>query len=255
MGLLNGKVAIVTGAASKRGIGRAIAQTFAQAGASVAVTDVDGQGASEAAEELRTLSGKPTHRSYPCDVTRREQIEQIVESVNNELGIPSILVNNAGITQPRKLGEISDSDYDAVLDVNLRGSLLASQTVLPYMRELGEGSVIFISSVSAERGGGIFGGPHYSAAKSGILGLMRAMARDLAPEGIRANAVAPGFIDTDITAGKLSDETLADIVASIPLGRVGMPEDVANCCLFLASRMSSYMTGEVLDVNGGMHID
>ncbi len=254
MSLLEGKVAFVTGAASRRGIGRAIALTFARAGASVAVADIDEGGAVETVEELRRESGSEAHAAYVCDVASREQVEGALAAVADEIGAPTVLVNNSGITQPKRLVEISDADYDAVMDVSLRGSFLASQAVVPYMREAGGGSIVYLSSVSAERGGGVFGGPHYAAAKAGILGLMRATARDLAPDGIRANAVAPGFIDTDITAGKLTQEQLAGIVASVPLGRVGRTEDVAQVCLFLASDMSAYVTGEVVDVNGGMHI-
>lgn len=253
MGLLEGRVAIVTGAASRRGIGREIAGFFAREGASVAIADIDGEGAAETVGGLDAPAGA-THRSYVCDVTDGDSVREAVSRVAEEIGPPSILVNNSGITQPKRLDEISPEDYDAVLDVSLRGSFLVSQAVVPHMRAFGEGSLIFISSVSAERGGGVFGGPHYSAAKAGMLGLMRALARDFAPEGIRSNAVAPGFIDTDITAGKLGEDQRVAVRASIPLGREGTPTDVARVCLFLASEMSGYVTGEVIDVNGGMHI-
>ncbi len=172
--LLEGKVAFVTGAASRRGIGRAIALTFARAGASVAVADIDEGGAAETVEELRRASGSEAHAAYVCDVTSREQVEGALAAVADEIGAPTVLVNNSGITQPKRLVEISDADYDAVMDVSLRGSFLASQAVVPYMREAGGGSIVYLSSVSAERGGGVFGGPHYAAAKAGILGLMRA---------------------------------------------------------------------------------
>ncbi len=162
-----------------------------------------------------------------------------------------ILVNNAGITQPLKLMEIAAANYDAVLDVNLRGTLYASQAAIPQMRAQGSGSIVNISSVSAQRGGGIFGGPHYSAAKAGILGLTKAMARELAPDGIRVNAICPGFIGTDITAGKLTPEMKQQIIAGIPMGRVGEARDVAGCALFLASDLSAYVTGSEVDVNGG----
>ena len=253
MDLLKGRVAIVTGAASRRGIGRETAGFFAREGASVAIADIDGEGAAETVGGLDAQNGA-THRSYVCDVTDRGSVEETVSKVAEEIGPPSVLVNNSGITQPKRLDDISSGDYDAVLDVSLRGSFFMSQAVVPYMRSVGEGSLIFISSVSAERGGGVFGGPHYSAAKAGMLGLMRALARDLAPEGIRSNAVAPGFIDTDITAGKLREDQRAAVRASIPLGREGTPTDVARVCLFLACEMSGYVTGEVIDVNGGMHI-
>lgn len=192
--MLKDKVAIVTGAASERGIGRAIARVFSEHGARVAILDLDETSAAEAAKAIGEDSA-----GYGCDVTSARAVEEALRKVSETLGDPTILVNNAGITQPKRLEDISDQDYEAVLDVNLRGALLCSKAVLPYMRSVGGGSIVCMSSVSAKRGGGIFGGPHYSAAKAGVLGLTRALARDLAPEGIRVNAVAPGFINTDIT--------------------------------------------------------
>jgi NAD(P)-dependent dehydrogenase (short-subunit alcohol dehydrogenase family) len=248
--LLRGDVAVVTGGASEHGIGRATARLFAEHGAHVAVLDIEGQGARQAAESLGS-----EHRGYQCDVTKQSEVEAVFSRVVKELGVPSILFNNAGVTQPRRTEEITEADYDRVLDANLRGTFLCSKAVLPYMRRLGRGSIICMSSVSAKRGGGIFGGPHYCAAKAGILGLARAMARELAPEGIRVNAIAPGLIHTDITKGKMTAEQEADIVRSIPMGRIGEPIDVARACLFFASSLSEYITGEVMDVNGGMHID
>ncbi len=248
--LLRGEVAVVTGGASEHGIGRASARLFAEHGAHVAVLDIDGQGARQAAERLGS-----EHRGYQCDVTKQSEVEAVFSRVVKELGLPSILFNNAGVTQPRRTEEITEADYDRVLDANLRGTFLCSKAILPYMRRLRRGSIICMSSVSAKRGGGIFGGPHYCAAKAGILGLARAMARELAPEGIRVNAIAPGLIHTDITKGKMTAEQEADIVKSIPMGRIGDPIDVARACLFFASSLSEYITGEVMDVNGGMHID
>jgi len=248
--LLRGDVAVVTGGASEHGIGRATARLFAEHGAHVAVLDIEGQGARQAAESLGS-----EHRGYQCDVTKQSEVEAVFSRVVKELGVPSILFNNAGVTQPRRTAEITEADYDRVLDANLRGTFLCSKAVLPYMRRLGRGSIICMSSVSAKRGGGIFGGPHYCAAKAGILGLARAMARELAPEGIRVNAIAPGLIHTDITKGKMTAEQEAEIVRSIPMGRIGEPIDVARACLFFASSLSEYITGEVMDVNGGMYID
>lgn len=248
--LLKGEIAVVTGAASRRGLGRAIAQLFAEHGAKVAVLDTDGEGAQRVAADLGI-----SHRAYRCDVTKAADVEAAISRTAQELGPPSILVNNAGITQPKRIAEITEKDYDAVLDVSLRGSLLCSKAVIPHMLRLGKGSIICMSSVSAKRGGGIFGGPHYCAAKAGLLGLTRALARDLAPHGIRVNALAPGLIDTDITQGKLTDDLRAQIIATIPMGRLGLPLDVAKACLFFASDLSGYVTGEVMDVNGGMHID
>ena len=170
------------------------------------------------------------------------------------LGRIDVLVNNAGITQPVKTLEITGADYDRILDVSLRGTLYMSQAVLPTMRRQKSGSIICISSVSAQRGGGIFGGPHYSAAKAGVLGLARAMAREFGGDGVRVNCITPGLIETDITQGKLSPERKQEIAGTIPLARLGRPDDVAGACVFLASDLAAYCTGITLDVNGGMLI-
>jgi NAD(P)-dependent dehydrogenase (short-subunit alcohol dehydrogenase family) len=174
--------------------------------------------------------------------------------VLERLGQVDILVNNAGITQPLRLMDITPENYEAVTDVSLRGTLYMSQSLIPHMRGRRSGSIVCLSSVSAQRGGGIFGGPHYSAAKAGVLGLARAMARELGPDNVRVNSVTPGLIQTDITGGKLTPELKAEILKGIPLNRLGDAADVAHCCLFLASDLSSYLTGVTLDVNGGMLI-
>ena len=246
MKLLDEQTAIVTGAASPNGLGKATARLFAEHGARVAILDIDEKGATEAVWDLGD-----GHIGLGCDVTDRAACTAVVEKVLEQFGKVDVLVNNAGITQPLKLMEIEPKNYDAVLDVNLRGTLYMSQAVIPHMRERKAGSIVNLSSVSAQRGGGIFGGPHYSAAKAGILGLTKAMARELAPDGIRSNAVCPGFIATDITAGKLTDDMRRDILAGIPMGREGTADDVAGCCLFLASSLSTYVTGSEVDVNGG----
>ena len=150
--------------------------------------------------------------------------------------------------------EIDQASWRRIIDVNLTGVLNLSQAVVPHMRERKSGSIACMSSVSAQRGGGIFGGPHYSAAKAGVLGLAKAMARELGPDNIRVNCVTPGLIQTDITGGKLTDEMKSEIIKGIPLGRLGTAEDVARIYLFLASDLSSYTTGAVIDVNGGMLI-
>jgi NAD(P)-dependent dehydrogenase (short-subunit alcohol dehydrogenase family) len=247
--MLEGQVAAISGAASERGIGLAIARAFAAEGAKVAILDIDADAADRAANGLGA-----GHIGVACDVTAADQCRTAVQSVEDRLGPVDILVNNAGITQPLKTMEIGRAEYDAVTDVNLRGTLQLSQAAIPGMRERGRGSIICMSSVSAQRGGGIFGGPHYSAAKAGILGLMRNMARELGADGIRVNAICPGLIETDITGGALTDQRKAEICQGIPLGRVGQPSDVAGAAVFLASHLSAYTTGAVIDVNGGMHI-
>jgi NAD(P)-dependent dehydrogenase (short-subunit alcohol dehydrogenase family) len=249
MMLLSNKVCLVTGGAGKRGIGLATARLFAGEGARVVILDLDGAAAEAAAAELGS-----DHRGYACNVVDREAGLAAVKRVVEEFGRVDVLVNNAGITQPLKLMDIRPENYDAVTDVNLRGTLYLSQAVVPHMRERRAGSIVCMSSVSAQRGGGIFGGPHYSAAKGGVLGLAKAMARELGPDGIRVNSIAPGLIQTDITGDKLTDELRAEIIRGIPLGRLGVADDVAKACLFLASELASYTTGAVIDVNGGMLI-
>lgn len=246
MGLLDGKFAVVTGAASPRGLGKATAQLFAEHGATVAILDLDADQARAAAADLGE-----GHVGLACDVTDLDACRRAADALLQRWGRIDVLVNNAGITQPLKVMDIAPGNYDAVLDVNLRGTLYMSQAVIPAMRERNAGSIVNLSSVSAQRGGGIFGGPHYSAAKAGVLGLTKAMARELAPQNIRVNAVCPGFIATDITAGKLTPEMMDGILAGIPMGRAGEARDVAGCCLFLASDLASYCTGTEVDVNGG----
>jgi len=247
--LLKNKVAIITGAASPRGIGKAISNLFAAQGARVAILDLDADAAATAARDIGS-----EHFGTTCDVTKKVDCEKAAQAVLERFGQIDVLVNNAGITQPLKFMDIQPANYDAVTDVSLRGSLYMSQAVVPHMRSRKGGSIVMLSSVSAQRGGGIFGGPHYSAAKAGVLGLAKAMARELGADNIRVNSLTPGLIQTDITGGKLTDEMKADVIKGIPLGRLGDAVDVANCCLFLASDLSSYVTGFTLDVNGGMLI-
>ena len=247
MRLLTGKIAIVTGAASPRGLGKATAMLFAEHGATIAITDLKADDAASAAADLPGNG----HLGLAGDVTDQAACQSVATAVLDRFGRIDILVNNAGITQPLKLQEINPENYDAVTDVSLRGTLYMSQAVIPAMRAQQSGSIINLSSVSAQRGGGIFGGPHYSAAKAGVLGLTKAMARELAPDNVRSNAICPGLIATDITKGMMSEETLAQILAGIPMGRVGKASDVAGCALFLASDLSAYCTGTEIDVNGG----
>jgi NAD(P)-dependent dehydrogenase (short-subunit alcohol dehydrogenase family) len=246
---LNDRVCVITGAASARGIGKATARLFASHGARVAVLDLDAGQAEAAARDIG-----PGHIGLACNVTDRAACSTAAEEIIGRLGRIDVLVNNAGITQPLKIMEIGPENYDAVTDVNLRGTLYMSQAVIPAMRRQGSGAIVCMSSVSAQRGGGIFGGPHYSAAKGGVLGLAKAMARELGPDGVRVNSVTPGLIQTDITGGKLTPELKVEIAKGIPLGRLGVADDVANACLFLASDLSTYITGAVIDVNGGMLI-
>jgi NAD(P)-dependent dehydrogenase (short-subunit alcohol dehydrogenase family) len=247
--LLDGKVAIVTGGAGLNGLGFATARMLAEQGARIAILDLAQADPAAAAAKLG-----PQHIGVVANVTDKAACDGAAAEVLKQFGRIDVLVNNAGITQPRKTLDITPADYDAVLDVSLRGTLYMSQAVLPAMREQKNGSIVCISSVSAQRGGGILGGPHYSAAKAGVLGLARAMAREYGADNIRVNSITPGLIATDINKGKIPEDRRAAILESIPLGRIGEPADVAGCIVFLASDLSKYLTGVTLDVNGGMLI-
>ncbi|MCH4813772.1 glucose 1-dehydrogenase [Halomonas neptunia] len=247
MKLLEGQIAIITGAASPRGLGKATAQMFAEHGATVVIMDLNKADAEASAADLPGTG----HFGINGNVTNKDDCIRVAQATLDAFGKIDVLVNNAGITQPLKILDIEAGHYDAVTDVSLRGTLYMSQAVIPAMRAQKSGSIVNMSSVSAQRGGGIFGGPHYSAAKAGVLGLTKAMARELAPDNVRANAICPGFIATDITAGKLTDDMLKQVLDGIPMGRAGEAKDVAGCALFLASGLSGYCTGTELDVNGG----
>lgn len=247
--LLKDKVAIVTGAASLRGIGWATAKRFADEGARVALLDLDAAAAERAAREI----GAP-HRGYACDVRGEEACRATVQAILRDFGQADILVNNAGVSQAHRLMDSTQQDWELVMDVSARGAYNMARAVVPHMRSRRSGAIVCMGSVAAQRGGGILGGPHYSAAKGAAQALAKAMARELAADGIRANAVAPGLVDTDLLVGKMDDSGKRKVAETTPLGRLATPLDIANACLFLASDLSAYVTGVVLDVNGGLHI-
>jgi len=244
--LLTDKVALITGGAGQNGLGFATARMMAAQGARVVILDLDRADPAGAAAKLG-----PQHIGVVADVTDKQSCERAAKTVVERCGRIDILINNAGITQPRKITEITAADYDAVLDVSLRGTLYMSQAVLPAMRAAKSGSIVCISSVSAQRGGGILGGPHYSAAKAGVLGLARAMAREVGIDGIRVNCVTPGLIATDINKGLIPPERMTGILEQIPLNRIGEPADVAGCVVFLASDLAKYCTGVTLTSTAG----
>lgn len=247
--LLDGKVAVITGGAGLNGLGFATARMLAAQGARIALLDLEQANPAAAAAELG-----PQHIGLVANVTDKAACDAAAAEIVKRLGRIDVLVNNAGITQPRKTLDITSADYDAVLDVSLRGTLFMSQAVIPTMQAQKSGSIVCISSVSAQRGGGILGGPHYSAAKAGVLGLAKAMAREFGADNIRVNCITPGLIATDINKGKIPEDKRAAILDGIPLGRIGEPNDVGGCIVFLASDLSKYCTGITLDVNGGMLI-
>jgi NAD(P)-dependent dehydrogenase (short-subunit alcohol dehydrogenase family) len=247
--LLKDKIAVITGASRERGIGRATARAFAENGARVAILDLDEGEAAAAAAELG-----PAHWGIGCDVTDAGSCGRAIARVLEAAGRIDVLVNNAGVTQRRRVMEVTAEDYELVTGVVLKGTLLMSQAVIPHMRARRSGSIVCISSQSALQGGGVFGGTHYCAAKAGVLGLAKAMARELGPDNVRVNAITPGLILTDFSRGANPDENKHAMAKAFPMGRVGQPSEVAGACLFLASDLASYVTGAMLDVNGGAHI-
>ncbi len=248
--LLKDRTVIITGAASPRGLGLACAQLFAEHGARIQILDVN----AEAAEHAAAILPGTGHLSGKCNVTSKVDCDDAVAQALSAWGQIDVLINIAGITSPQRLMEVTPEKYTEVMDINMRGTLYMTQAVVPHMRGRRNGSIINMSSVSAQRGGGVFGGSHYSAAKAAILGYTKAAARELGPDNIRVNAICPSFIDTDITAGMMTPDKLAQIIASVPLGRPGRAHEVAGCALFLASDLANYVTGIELDIHGGSHI-
>ena len=228
-----GKVALVTGAGSPRGIGRATALALAAEGATVVITDVVAEGVERVVAELKEHGEA---RGAVADVRSKAEMERVVQRATDAFGGLDILVNNAGLTRPTKLMEISEEEYDLVVDVNLKGMFMTTQAAVPAMLARGKGAIVSLSSVSGQRGGGVFGTSHYSAAKAaGIAGLTRALARELTPQGIRVNCVAPSLIDTDIFGGQVTDARKKELGETTLVGRVGTVQDVVNGILFLAS--------------------
>jgi NAD(P)-dependent dehydrogenase (short-subunit alcohol dehydrogenase family) len=247
------KTAIVTGAGSVRGIGRATVHALARAGWNVAVLDIDEASAKDAATEVAERYSVQAF-GVGCDVTDEASVESAIGVVEGAAPPVGALVNNAGITSPTPFLQVTGAEWDKIFAVNVRGAYNVTRRVVPGMVDRGFGRVVFLSSVSAERGGGVFGGVAYSAAKAAELGFARALAREVGPNGITVNSVAPGLIDTDITGGKLTDERKAELLAGIPVGRMGNVEDVADLIMYLCRPESGYITGATYDVNGGAHI-
>jgi len=245
--------AVVTGAGSKRGIGRATAHALAAAGWNVAVLDLDEAGAKDVATEIADQHGVQTV-GVSCDVTDAASVENALAAVADAVPPVGAIVNNAGITSPTPFVEVTAEEWERIFAVNVRGSYNVTRQLAPGMVERGFGRIVFLSSVSAERGGGVFGGVAYSAAKAGQLGFARALARELGPAGVTVNSVAPGLIDTDITGGALEGERKTALLAGIPVGRNGRVDDVADLITYLCREETGYITGATYDVNGGSHI-
>jgi len=244
---LKGRIALVTGAA--QGIGRAIVGLLAERGASVVVCDLDFDKAQEAAVSLTSQGLKAL--AVSANVAVAEEVKAVVQTVAAQWGEIDILVNNAGITRDTLLLRMKDEDWDAVLNVNLKGTYYCIKAVIPAMSKRRWGKIVNISSVV-----GVIGNPgqaNYAASKAAVIGLTKTVAREYASRGINVNVVAPGFIETQMTAA-LSGEVREHLIKQIPLTRLGTPSDVAHAVAFLVSDEASYMTGQVLHVNGGMYM-
>ena len=248
MGLLDGKTAIVTGAA--RGIGKAIALKFAQEGANIAFTDlVIDENAEATAKELEALGVKA--KAYASNAANFEDTANVVAEIHKDFGRIDILVNNAGITRDGLMMRMSEQQWDMVINVNLKSAFNFIHACTPIMMRQKAGSIINMASVVGVHGNA--GQANYSASKAGIIGFTKSVAKELGSRNIRANAVAPGFIITDMTA-QLPEDVRKEWAAKIPLRRGGTPEDIADVCTFLASDMSRYVTGQVIHVCGGMNM-
>ena len=245
---LEGKVAVVTGAA--RGIGRAIALAYAREGAAVVAADVDGGGLEALGGELSPMGA----RALPvmADVTAAGQVQRMFDAAAGSFGRVDVLVNNAGGGKPPRFMEITESDWDAMLAFNLKSVFMCCQAALRVMLPRKAGKIINIASV-AGRSLTLTAGPHYAAAKAGVIGLTRNLAREMGPHGIHVNAICPGIVGTERLLRRLKETgRLATEAEAIPLRRLGTPEDIAGGAVFLASHLSDYMTGAMLDMNGGL---
>lgn len=246
MKLLEGQTAIITG--GSRGIGKGIAQVFAKHGANVAFTYSSSAESAIALEnELKAMGIKA--KAYQSDAANYEQAQQLAEDVAKEFGSIDILINNAGITKDNLLMRISEEDFDKVIEVNLKSVFNMTKAVQRTMLKQRKGSIINMSSVVGVKGNA--GQTNYAASKAGIIGFTKSVALELGSRNIRCNAIAPGFIETEMT-GKLDEATVQGWRDAIPLKRGGSPEDIANACVFLASDLSAYITGQTLNVDGGM---
>lgn len=247
MKLLEGKVAVITGAA--RGIGKAIAVKFAQEGAAIAFTDINAdENFNNTEKELQALGVQA--KGYVSNASKYEESINLIKEIVKDFGKVDILVNNAGITRDGLLMRMTEEQWDMVININLKSAFNLSKGVIPFMMKQKSGSIINMSSVVGVSGNA--GQANYSASKAGLIGFTKSVAQELGSRNIRCNAIAPGFIITDMTA-KLSQEVRDGWTAKIPLRRGGTPEDIANVATFLASDLAGYVTGQVINVCGGMN--
>ena len=246
-GRLHNRVAIVTGAA--QGMGAAIAARLAAEGAKVVLSDINTEKVAGVADRINAASANSSTMAMRTDVTKEDEVTEMVEATIDHYGTVSILINNAGILYPTRIDNVTKAEWDEVLDVNLNGSFLCSKAVLPIMKANKFGRIVNMSS-SAGRSVSTLGGVHYTAAKAGVLGLTRGMAKEVAPFGITVNAICPGLIDTEMARENCSPEQLRAYEESFPIPRLGTPDEVAQLIIFLATD-AAYITGASIDINGG----
>ena len=246
---LKDRVGIITGAA--RGIGKAIALTFVREGAKVVLVDVDKEKLEILQNEIKKRKGEVITTS--CNITKSSEVMAMVNQAHKAFGRIDILVNNAGIIRRGTIETVTEEDWDRMMEVNLKGTFLCSKAVVEVMKKQSYGKIVNVSSIAGKMGD-ITSAPGYGPSKAGVDALTKTLARQLAPYGINVNAVSPHAIETEMSA-QWSEERRKEIVASIPLGRLGKPEDVAEAVLFLSSDEASFITGEILDVNGGALMD
>jgi 3-oxoacyl-[acyl-carrier protein] reductase len=241
------QVVIVTGAS--RGIGKVIAQQFAALGANVACVATTEKGAQASADEIIAAGGKA--KGFACNISETESVEALVAAVVEQMGTPAVLINNAGITADTLILRMKDEDWDRVLDVNLKGAFLLIRSLSKHMMKARYGRIVNVTSVIGLHGGA--GQANYAAAKAGLIGLTMTVAKEFGSRGITCNAIAPGFIQTDMTED-LSQEFKDYVAKNAPAGRLGTPEDIAPAIMFLASKEAAYITGQTLTVDGGLMI-
>jgi 3-oxoacyl-[acyl-carrier protein] reductase len=244
---LTGKVALVTGAA--QGIGKAVALLLARNGADIVVSDINLEKAEETVKEIEAIGRKAM--AIRADVAKSDDVERMVQTIIEKFGQIDILVNNAGITRDRLILRMTEEDWDVVLNINLKGTFHCTKAVIRHMSKQKRGKIVNIASVVGEMGNA--GQANYSASKAGVIGFTKTIAREFAQRRINVNAIAPGYIETPMTEA-LPEKAKEELKRMIPMERLGQPEDVAHAVLFLVSEASSYITGQVLNVNGGIYM-
>ena len=246
------QVVLVTGAGSPKGIGRTIAQTFGKQGAKVVICDINQAGCDANVEEMKKMGIEAA--GYAANLTDPDVVKELVNKIVEKYGRIDVLVNNAGISQKVTVADMTLDDIKRIFSVNMFGLFLITQAVCEVMKKQKYGRIVHLSSVSGKRGGGVFGGAHYSASKAAVLGFSKNLAREVSQYGITTNCVCPGLINTEIWKSMPKEQADA-VIAGIPMGRPGETQEVANAIVFLASKEASYITGEEIDINGGSHMD